>query len=132
MYDFNERDVFENICNINAIKSMRVTVKFALQAGIAVGVTTTVGGLLLGRRGIVIGAILGGLGASAVIRKRFKSVPDIIMNDLTSPQRKKFYDHLIKLFFRRNITNMKLLLKQLRLDSTLINNIANLIRSNRY
>lgn len=57
MMSYNDNELINVICDISEIKSMKVAVKSSLQSGVVVGAAATVGGLLLGPRGIAIGKL---------------------------------------------------------------------------
>ncbi|XP_045675147.1 protein C19orf12 homolog isoform X2 [Phyllostomus hastatus] len=71
-------DVMRLLCSISKEKKMRVTIKHSLRGGVVAGVTTAIGGLLLGPPGLALGGALGGLLAWAT-SEEFQPVPQILM-----------------------------------------------------
>ncbi|KAK0172134.1 hypothetical protein PV328_005490 [Microctonus aethiopoides] len=127
--NFEEDALLENICDILEIKQMKVTISSSFKSGVIVGATTTVGGLCLGRQGLPLGAAVGLATSLLIMRKNFKSVPDIIMNNLTSAQRKALYIDLVRLLSSRKIICLEILLARLSAgDPSLIKDIGNIIR----
>ncbi|XP_034949616.1 protein C19orf12 homolog [Chelonus insularis] len=99
----NNSELISIICELNEIKAMRVTVNKCLSSGLMVGVAATLGGLLLGPRGIALGGIVAGVTASALNEGEFRSVPDILMNDLSEEQTRRLANSIRSLLSQENI-----------------------------
>ncbi|XP_047487740.1 protein C19orf12 homolog [Penaeus chinensis] len=82
-------DVLALAVELSEQEDLRAAVIGSVEGGIIAGVLTACGGLLGGPLGLAVGGAVGGVVAAAVSRKKFKSVASIIMNDLSSTQKKK-------------------------------------------
>ncbi|XP_008555475.1 protein C19orf12 homolog [Microplitis demolitor] len=106
----NDSELLDAVCNINKIKSLNVAINSSMKSGLLVGVGATIGGLLLGPRGIAIGSLLGGLGTSYAQHGNFRSVSDILKNDLTQAQRTDLVSSLRNLLTMKNVITLAMLM----------------------
>ncbi|KAG8034683.1 hypothetical protein G9C98_007759 [Cotesia typhae] len=132
MMSYSDNELMNVICDISEIKSMKIAVKSSFQSGAIVGTAVTVGGLLFGPRGIAIGGILGGLGASFAMEGKFKSVPEILTNDLTAKQKKEMMDAIRKLLTVENIMTVAMLITERGVLEALVNLISNFLKNLNY
>uniref|UniRef100_A0A0A9XEA2 Protein C19orf12 n=1 Tax=Lygus hesperus TaxID=30085 RepID=A0A0A9XEA2_LYGHE len=77
-------------------RNMKVALKYTTAASAFTGFTTMGGGILAGPIGLAFGAIFGGLTSAFYTHNKFKSVVEIIREDLTPEQRKMLVAHLEK------------------------------------
>lgn len=73
-------------------EELKATVKGSLKGGILAGITTTVGGLVAGPPGLMVGGIIGGALAYNTAED-FKPVSQII-NNLNAYERQLLYDYM--------------------------------------
>ncbi|KAK0179920.1 hypothetical protein PV327_005618 [Microctonus hyperodae] len=126
---FKELELFEKICSIMELQSMRVTVSSSMKSGILVGSATALGALLLGPRGAAVAGVLGSLATSYMMDGTFKSVPQIIMTELTDEQRYALFKDIVNFLIYSDIMNIAMLVIRLKAgDVTLINDLVKLIR----
>ncbi|XP_063983483.1 protein C19orf12 homolog [Diachasmimorpha longicaudata] len=91
------------VCEIGEIKSMRVAVESSVKAGIIVGTVTTICGLLLGPWGLAFGGTVAGVTTAYKWNGSFRSVPNILLNDLTEVQKNRLATALKRLLTQQNI-----------------------------
>ncbi|XP_011314162.1 protein C19orf12 homolog [Fopius arisanus] len=82
----NTEELLRVVCDIGEIKSMRVALQSSVKAGVIVGATTTVCGLLLGPWGVALGGTLAGATTAYAMNGKFRSVPDVLINELNKAQ----------------------------------------------
>ncbi|XP_037792225.1 protein C19orf12 homolog [Penaeus monodon] len=85
----NVTDLLALAAELSEQEDLRAAVTGSVKGGLIAGAVTACGGLLGGPLGLAVGGAVGGVVAAAVFRKKFKSVASIIMNDLSSTQKKK-------------------------------------------
>lgn len=73
-------------------EELKATVKGSLKGGLLAGITTTLGGLVFGPPGLMVGGIVGGALAYNT-SEDFKPVSQII-NDLNAYERQLLYDYM--------------------------------------
>ncbi|CAD6227525.1 GSCOCG00001208001-RA-CDS [Cotesia congregata] len=132
MMSYNDNELINVLCEITEIKSMRVAVKSSLQSGVVVGTAAAVGGLLLGPRGIAIGGLAASLGTAMAMERRFKSVPEILRNDLTAKQKNELMKAVRKLLTAKNIMTVAMLISERGVLQTLIRLISNFLKRLNY
>ncbi|XP_063593801.1 protein C19orf12 homolog [Penaeus indicus] len=89
-------DVLALAAELSEQEDLRAAVLGSVKGGLIAGVVTACGGLLGGPLGLALGGAVGGVVAAAASHKKFKSVASIIMNDLSSAQKKKLAATLMK------------------------------------
>ncbi|XP_015598205.1 protein C19orf12 homolog [Cephus cinctus] len=119
----------DEILKLTELQEMKVAMKNNVLAGFFVGVTTLCGGLFFGPLGIAIGSTFGGCTASYVLRGTFKSVPQIIKEDLTPEQRKKLAASVQELCSTHNIQTALQLALYLKDDKALLLMVIQLIKT---
>ncbi|XP_050510073.1 protein C19orf12 homolog [Diabrotica virgifera virgifera] len=83
---FNDREIVE-MCHVLAEQEqLKVTVQESIKAGLLAGFGALAGALLGGPIGIAIGGTLGSATAAVCAKNKFRSVADIIRNDLSPRQ----------------------------------------------
>lgn len=85
----NTSEILTLVTQVCEEEKLRVPVKESLKGGAIAFATTTVGGLLAGPVGLAVGGTVGGLTAAFLSHGKFKSVADVIRNDLTVAQREQ-------------------------------------------
>ncbi|CAD7091332.1 unnamed protein product [Hermetia illucens] len=76
-------------------EDLRVTVKSSVKGAGITAIGALLGGLVGGRRGLLAGGTIGALAATAMADD-FRSVGDIIRNDLTSSQREELVESVMQ------------------------------------
>ncbi|XP_026477675.1 protein C19orf12 homolog [Ctenocephalides felis] len=80
----NQRELLQAVSQISELQSMRVTIRQSGKWGLITGAAVFGGGLLLGPTGLALGGIIGGCAGALKSRGQFKSVAEVLMNDLTN------------------------------------------------
>ncbi|KAJ9584244.1 hypothetical protein L9F63_021406 [Diploptera punctata] len=83
----NTREILNAVSQLTADRNVKVAVRESLKGGCITGGAAVLGGLLLGPPGLALGGIVGGCTAAAMSNNKFKSVPRVIAEDMTSAQR---------------------------------------------
>ncbi|XP_012263829.1 protein C19orf12 homolog isoform X2 [Athalia rosae] len=83
------RNLLLAVSKLTELETVRVSIKESFKGAAIAGVTTLVGGLFLGPIGLAIGGAAGGCTAAYMAKDKFRSVPDIIIHDLTPQQQKE-------------------------------------------
>ncbi|XP_072391877.1 uncharacterized protein [Diabrotica undecimpunctata] len=84
---FKRKEILE-MCQILAEQEqLKISVKESVKGGIIAGIGAVVGGLLGGPIGLAIGGTIGSATAAICAAGKFRSVADILENDLTARQK---------------------------------------------
>ncbi|XP_008555476.1 protein C19orf12 homolog [Microplitis demolitor] len=132
MKDYSDSELINVICDLSEIKSMKVAVSSSVKSGLLVGAAATVGGLLLGPRGIAIASLIAGLGTSYAMDGEFRSVPDILKNDLTREQQENLANAVRNLLSAKNVMSLAMLMTDKGLQDALVSLIHNFLKSLSY
>lgn len=84
------------VVDVMSHENARTTTNASLKGGLLAGIGAVIGGLALGRSGLTIGGLLGGLYGTATCTD-FKTVYEIIRDDLSSEQRESLANRLRRL-----------------------------------
>lgn len=90
----NVKQFMDGVSELTDHHNIRVAIKQSGKGAALCGATCFVGGILLGPVGLAAGGAVGGLVAAYMTRGTFRSVGDIIRNDLTDSQRERLYYHI--------------------------------------
>jgi len=85
----NSKEILSVVSQLTANRHVRVTVTSSFKSVCIVAITTGIGELLLGEAGLVVGGIVGGGAAYLMTKDKFKSIPEVIMHDMTHAQREQ-------------------------------------------
>ncbi|XP_012278065.1 protein C19orf12 homolog isoform X2 [Orussus abietinus] len=106
------------VCKLLDHQNIKVSVYESTKAGIITGVATVVGGLLIGPTGLILGGVVSFVMAS-INQGKFRSVADIIKNDLSSDEKEKLAEALRNCLTIRNIVTLQALINNLQSDDAL-------------
>ncbi|KAJ6637561.1 Protein Nazo [Pseudolycoriella hygida] len=106
----NTREFFDGVAILTDQRNMRVTMKQSAKGAMICGASSFAGGLVFGPVGLAIGGIIGGLSAWQMSKDEFKSLGEIIKNDLTDYQREQLLQHIMASVRDIEITDIAILL----------------------
>lgn len=106
----NSREIIKVVSQLTEDKNVRVTVNESLKGGCITGGAAALGGLLMGPPGIALGGIIGGCTAAAMSRNKFKSLPQVIAQDMTYEQRESLARSVYNVMQELRIEDTALLL----------------------
>jgi len=84
-------DILELMTVLSEDKNLQVTVSESLKGGLTAGVAATLGGLLLGPRGLALGGALGGVLGAVMSEDKFKPVSQAIM-EMSDPDQRRLVE----------------------------------------
>lgn len=102
----NTSEILTLVTQVCEEEKLRVPVKESLKGGVIAFATTTVGGLLAGPVGLAVGGTVGGLTAAFLSHGKFKSVADVIRNDLTVAQREQLSNSVGMFLCNRSVRDL--------------------------
>ncbi|KDR15699.1 protein C19orf12 homolog [Zootermopsis nevadensis] len=85
----NSRELLNVVAQLTDDRHVRATMNESLKGGCIAATTTVLGGLVMGPAGLAFGGVVGGCIAAILSKDKFKSVPQIIMYDMTDNQRER-------------------------------------------
>jgi hypothetical protein len=106
----NTKEILSIVTQITQDKHVRVTVGESVKGGCITGATAAVGGLLLGPVGLPLGGIVGGFAAYLMSKDQFKSLPEVIMYDMTNAQREQLAARVAAVIEELRVEDIVLLL----------------------
>ncbi|XP_063859455.1 protein C19orf12 homolog isoform X3 [Scylla paramamosain] len=93
----NTVEILSLVTQVCEEEKLQVPIKESLKGGLIAGTTTTIGGLLGGPIGLAIGGTVGGLTAAYLAQDKFRSVADVIRNDLTPLQKERLSSSVLRI-----------------------------------
>ncbi|CAH1179152.1 unnamed protein product [Phaedon cochleariae] len=122
-----------DVCEILAQQeNLKVTVKESAKGAAIVGVGTFIGALFGGKNGLLAGAALGSAAAMALVSE-FKSVVEIIRDDMNDTEREKLARSVGSLLKGINITSVGAVVAAVSaksgLKSKVVNEITNFLQN---
>ncbi|XP_074038307.1 protein C19orf12 homolog [Leptinotarsa decemlineata] len=128
----NGRRVVLEVCELLCQQeNLKATIRESAKGAALVGVTSFLGAIVGGRLGLLAGAALGGA-ASMAFGSEFKSLVDIIRQDMTEKQREQLAESVRHLFRGIQLTDtveiMAMLAQNTSLKSSIINGIVGFIQ----
>lgn len=106
----NTRELMDAVATLTDKENMRVTLKSSAKGAAVCGAACFAGGLVAGPVGLAIGGTLGALSAGYMSRGRFRSVGDIIRNDMSVREQEKLKDHIMTALSELHPTDIAMLL----------------------
>lgn len=104
-------------------ENLQVTVGESVKGGLIAGLGAVIGGLAFGPRGLAIGGASGGVLAAVLAESSFKSVAEVIRNDLTEEDRQKLVTHVRLIIQNVDAGDLVALTAIISASPTLKNNI---------
>ncbi|XP_015108595.1 protein C19orf12 homolog [Diachasma alloeum] len=99
----NAEELLRVVCDIGEIKSMRIAIESSVKSGIIVGTVTTICGLLMGPWGLAFGGTVAGATTAYRMNGKFRSVPDVLLNELSKVQKVRLAMAVKSLLTQQNI-----------------------------
>lgn len=100
-------DLLTEVLKLEAVQQMKASVRSAIKYGSIVGVSSIIGGILGGSKGLTIGGLVSSCVAGYMSEGNLKSVPYIICNETTPEQREKLAQLIINLLSSKHITTLR-------------------------
>lgn len=95
MMELSRREEILNICQVlSEQENLTVTVKEAAKGFCIAGAGASIGALVAGPLGIFVGGTIASAVAAYTTRGKFKSVVEIINNDMTLEQKNRLVEHV--------------------------------------
>ncbi|XP_063859450.1 protein C19orf12 homolog isoform X2 [Scylla paramamosain] len=102
----NTVEILSLVTQVCEEEKLQVPIKESLKGGLIAGTTTTIGGLLGGPIGLAIGGTVGGLTAAYLAQDKFRSVADVIRNDLTPLQKERLSSSVLMFLRNRSVSDL--------------------------
>ncbi|KAJ8688379.1 hypothetical protein QAD02_024174 [Eretmocerus hayati] len=122
-------DILNAISDLAKIREMKIALNVSAQCGLIASISTMLGGLVGGPRGIAIGGSLGTALAYFHGNGKFKSVPEILANDATPQQKEKLADAIRNLVTPENIFTIIQFTAALQNNQFLMEQVIKLVRN---
>ncbi|XP_068159231.1 protein Nazo-like [Drosophila tropicalis] len=127
-------ELIEAIAVLVDNNQIRATFEESAKGAAVVGITTLLGGLLLGPRGLALGGVVGGAVAYAMADDSFRPLGEIILNDLTDTQREQLVQHVTKAVQDVHPTDLAMLLplimSNVPVQLTVLNTVKSFAQTN--
>ncbi|KAJ4448645.1 hypothetical protein ANN_00035 [Periplaneta americana] len=85
----NSKELLSVVTQLTENKHVRVCVRESIKGGFIAAASTIVGGLVMGRAGLAVGATVGGCAAALMSSDEMKPVAQVILQDMSHAQRQK-------------------------------------------
>ncbi|XP_058816355.1 protein C19orf12 homolog [Topomyia yanbarensis] len=106
----NTRELMDAVGMLTDQRNVRVTVKSSAKGAVICGTTCFVGGLLAGPIGLAVGGTIGAVGAGMMSKGKFRSVSEIIMNEMSEREREQLKGRILNALSEFHPTDMAVLL----------------------
>lgn len=84
----NTHELMRVLCQLSEKENLRVTVKEAAKGGVIAGISTMVGGILLGPAGFFVGGAVGGCCAAYLAKGKFVPLA-VIINNMSDKEKER-------------------------------------------
>ncbi|XP_058467010.1 protein C19orf12 homolog [Malaya genurostris] len=104
------RELMEAVGMLTDQRNVRVTIKSSAKGAMVCGTTCFIGGLLGGPVGLAVGGTIGAIGAGMMSKGKFRSVNEIIMQEMSDREREQLKERILKALSQFHPTDMAVLL----------------------